>query len=83
MPVFKATKEETRAWLGAGLIIPVPKVSAAPLPEEPEPEEGEGTSEQDEFDRRMAAQTPEQYRAMIKGLGGLARSKQPPVPGGA
>ncbi len=72
-----ATKEETRAWLGAGLIVPVPKIGARPLSEAPQPEQ-EGTSEQDEHDRRMAKQTPEQRKAMIKGLGALARSKAQP-----
>ncbi len=77
MSVGRLTKEETRAWLGAGLIIPVSKVSARPLSEAPQPGE-EGTSEQDEHDRRMAKQTPEQRKAMIKGLGALARSKAQP-----
>jgi len=31
--------------------------------------------DQQEFDKEMAKQTPQQYRAMIKGLGELARSK--------
>jgi hypothetical protein len=31
--------------------------------------------EQQQYDRRMAQQSPDQYRAMIKGLGELARSK--------
>lgn len=71
MPVRKATLEETRAWLGGGLVMPARKPqqtteeSTAP-PVEPD---------QLEYDRLMAQQTPEQYKAMVKGLGALARSK--------
>jgi hypothetical protein len=32
MPIRKATLEETRAWLGSGLVMPAPK----PLPPSPE-----------------------------------------------
>lgn len=31
--------------------------------------------DQDLYDQQMAKQTPQQYKAMIKGLGELARSK--------
>jgi len=31
--------------------------------------------DQEEHDRRMAKQTPEQRKAMVKGLGALARSE--------
>ncbi len=69
MPVRKATKEETAALFGRGLVIPSPRsVPKIGLDQLPPP-----TCEQDENDRRMAKQTPQEYQSMIKGLGDLAR----------
>lgn len=68
MPVTKATLQETKDWLGSGLVIPAPK----PVPTVSPPETN---LDQVAHDKRMAAQTPAQRSAMVKGLGALARSK--------
>lgn len=73
MPYRKMTPEETRAWLGDGLVVParkVPSTSSPPLQQT--------DLTQLEHDQRMAAQKPEQRAAMIKGLGALARAKLDP-----
>lgn len=70
MPVRKATPEETAEWLGAGLVMPVPK----PAPAQP-PDAGQAA-----HDRWMASQTPAQRAAMVRGLSALARGKLDGLP---
>lgn len=70
MPYRKMTPEETRAWLGEGLVVPVRKV-----PNTGSPSLQQTDLTQVEHDRLTAQQTPAQYRRMIAGLGTLARSK--------
>ena len=71
MPVYTMTPEETRERLGGGLVMPVRK---------PPPATEESTAppvepDQLEYDRQMAEQTPEQLKAMVSGLGAVARSR--------
>ena len=76
MPYRKMTPEETREWLGAGLVMPV---AARKVPDsgslEPETELVQTDLTQLEHDRLIAEQTPAKRLAMNKGLGALARSK--------
>lgn len=67
MPVYKMNPQETKDWLGGGLVIPAPK----PVP----PRQPESNLDQVAHDKRMAQQTPAQRSAMVRGLGALARSK--------
>ena len=70
MPVHKMTPQETKDWLGAGLVMP------APVP--PQPPQQETNVDQVAHDQRMAQHTPAQRAAMVRGLGALARSKLGP-----
>jgi hypothetical protein len=72
MPVRKMTPEETRAWLGGGLIVFGMRRPTVTLPETPAQQPN---LDQAAHDKRMAARTPEQRAAMVTRLGALARGK--------
>jgi hypothetical protein len=105
MAYRKATPQETKDWLGSGLVTPGRKPPSSSEPssmesssqesydkDRPETEQDaqlvqdqrrflalqslqQSDLDQAEHDERMAKLTQEERRAMIKGLGDLARSK--------
>jgi hypothetical protein len=66
MPVYKMTSDQTREWLGVGLMMPAIK---------PQPPAQPVDADQDVHDKSMGSLTPARRAAMVKGLGALARSK--------
>jgi hypothetical protein len=89
MPYRKMTAQETKDWLGNGLVMPgrKPPGSSGPSSMRPsrptQPQQTlpplEVDLDQAKHDERMARMTQEERRAMIKGLGDLARSKIGPI----
>lgn len=72
MPVRKATPEETREWLGDGLVTPARRAAPA------QPQD----ADQAAHDRWMASRTPAQPVAVVEGLGAWARSNLDDMPPG-
>jgi hypothetical protein len=80
MAYREATPQETKDWLGSGLVMPGRK---PPRSSEKNSTQQMPQVEPDQMahDQRMAEQTPQEREQMIKGLGDLARSKVPSAPG--
>jgi hypothetical protein len=78
MVVRKMTDEELEQIFGLGQVVfgqRKPQSAATPSESHNDPEISDAVDEQDEHDKRMLAMSESKRKAMVKGLGDLARDK--------
>jgi len=78
MVVRKMTDEEAEQIFGLGQVVfgqRKPQSAAAPSESPKNPDISDAVDEQDEHDKRMLAMSESKRKAMVKGLGDLARAK--------